>query len=206
MSSRRIGLALTPTTLKLTPGQATTVHVTLTNLGTTVDWFTVTVEGVPRDWVQGIGEAVQLNSGMHETVALNVNVAHTLSNHAGDYPITIRARSREKPNESGTIQARWIVLPFREDALELKPHRASGRGSGAYSVILLNGGNISAQYTLNGEDDEQKLTYTFQHNPVALEPGREARVPLKVSANKRWFGREQRPPSKCMFVLLTQTL
>ncbi len=194
VSSSRIGLAVTPTTLSLTPGQAATVHVSLTNLGDTVDRFTTTVEGVPPDWVQGIDEAVQLDPGMHETVELSINVARSASNPAGDYPVTIHARSREKPNEVGAVQAHWRVLAFKEDELELKPRRASGRGSAAYTVMLHNWGNAPAQYELSGEDDEQKLAYAFRQNPVALEPGREVGVPLQVSTQRHWFGRGQRQP------------
>jgi len=194
VSSRRIGIVVTPTTLSLTPGQAETVQVSLTNLGNTVDWFTTTVEGVPPDWVQETEEAVQLNPGMHQTVGLNVNVARGASNQAGDYPVTILSRSREKPNEAGIVRAHWLVLPFKEDAVELKPRRASGRGRASYTIMLHNGGNAPSQYALSGEDDEQKLAYTFSRNPVALEAGREVDIPLQVNTQRHWFGKEQRQP------------
>jgi serine/threonine protein kinase len=193
-SSPRIGMTVTPTTLSLMPGQAAPVQVALTNLGSTVDWFTTTVDGVPHDWVQGTGETTQLNPGMQQTVTFNVTVARNPSNQAGNYPVTIHARSREKPNEAGIVQAHWTVLPFIDDALELMPHKASGRGSATFTVSLRNGGNTPGQYTLSGEDDEQKLAYAFTHNPVALEPGREAGVPLQVNSQRHWFGREQHQP------------
>ncbi len=192
--SERIGISVTPKTLTITPGQPATVQVTLTNLGSTVDWFTTTVEGVAPTWVQGPGEAIQLNPGMQENVELSVNVARAPNNRAQDYPVTIRARSREKPNESGTTQVRWTVLPFKEDALRLEPRRASGRGGAAYTVALNNGGNTPGHYELSGEDDEQKMAYRFGQNPVNLDPGREARVPLAVSTRRHWLGREQRQP------------
>jgi serine/threonine protein kinase len=190
----RIGVAVKPETLTITPGQPATIQVTLFNLGNTVDWFTPTVEGVAPEWVQGQGEAVQLNPGMQQTITLNVNVARTATNRAQVYPVTIRARSQEKPNESNSVHGTWTVQPFKEDVLGLEPRRASGRGSAAYTVSLQNGGNTPAQYELSGEDDEKKLAYRFGQNPVALEPARDARVPLAVSASRHWIGREQRQP------------
>jgi serine/threonine protein kinase len=192
--SGRIGMAVNPRMLTITPGQPANIQVILTNLGSIVDWFTTTVEGVAPEWVQGARQEVQLNPGMQETVELNVNVARSAHNFAQEYPVTIRARSREQPNESGTVQARWNVLPFTEDALRLDPRRAGGRGSASYAIALQNGGNTPAHYELSGEDDEQKIGYQFGSNPVDLAPGREARVPLAVRTRRHWIGREQRQP------------
>ncbi len=192
--SGRIGMTVNPRMLTITPGQPAATQVTLINLGTIVDWFTTTVEGVALEWVQGTGQEVQLNPGMQETVELNVNVARLAQNLAQEYPVTIRARSREQPKESGTVQARWNVLPFKEDTVRIEPRRASGRGSASYAVALQNGGNTPARYELSGEDDEQKMEYQFGANPIDLPPGRDARVPLTVRTSRFWIGREQRQP------------
>lgn len=193
-SSHRIGIAVNSKTLTITPGQTLPVQVTLTNLGNTVDWFTPTVEGVPPGWVQGTGRQVQLNPGSHETVDMRVSVARTPANRAQDYPVIIRARSREKPNESNTVQATWTVLPFKEDALRIEPRRVVGRGRAKYSVVLQNSGNTPASYALTGADDEQKMDYAFDSNPVPVEPGYEARIPLKLRIGRKWIGREDRRP------------
>ncbi|HLI05076.1 MAG TPA: protein kinase [Ktedonobacteraceae bacterium] len=193
-SPNRIGLSANPKTLTITPGQTLPVQVTLTNLGNTVDWFTTTVEGVPPDWVQGAGRQVQLNPGAQETLDMRVSVARTPANRAQDYPVTIRARSREKPNESNTTQETWTVLPFKEDAVRIEPRRVVGRGRAKYSIVLQNSGNAPASYALAGEDDEQKMDYAFDSNPVPVEPGYEARIPLKVRVSRKWIGREDRRP------------
>ncbi len=192
--SGRIGMTVNPRMLTITPGQPAKFQVTLTNLGSIVDWFTTTVEGVAPEWVQGTGQEVQLNPGMQETVDLSVNVARSANNLAREYPVTIRARSREQPNESGTVQASLTVLPFKEDAMRLEPRRASGRGNASYAISLQNSGNTPAHYELSGEDDEQAMAYQFGANPVDLEPGRETRVPLAVRTRRHWIGREQRQP------------
>ncbi len=192
--SGRIGMTVNPRMLTITPGQSATIQVTLINLGTIVDWFTPTVEGVPPEWVQGTGQEVQLNPGMQESIDLGVSVARVAQNLAQEYPVTIRARSREQPNESGTVQARWNVLPFKEDALRLVPRRASGRGRAPFGVALQNSGNTPAHYELSGEDDEQKIDYQFGTNPVDVAPGREARALLTVRTRRYWIGREQRQP------------
>ncbi len=187
----RIGIRAEPSNLTIVPGQPANVRVMLTNLGVLVDWLAVTVEGVPKEWVRTPGSEIQLNPGMQETVDLSVNVARTPESRAQEYPVVIRARSREKPSESGTAQARWTVLPFKDDGIKIEPRRASGRGRAKYTVTLANNGNAPARYELHGEDDEQKIHYAFREEALALEPGNEVRIPLAISTNRRIFGRDQ---------------
>jgi serine/threonine protein kinase len=192
--NERIGLSVTPKTLSITPGQPANVQITLTNLGSTVDWFTPTVEGVPPEWVQGAGQEVQLNPGMQEMANLVITVARQPANRAREYPVIIRARSREVPQEYSQTNGVWTVQAFKEEAMRLEPRRASGRGKASYNVSLYNGGNTASRYQLSGEDDEQALEYQFRFNPVDLDAGQEARVPLLVRGRRRFIGQQQRMP------------
>ncbi|HET8845283.1 MAG TPA: FHA domain-containing serine/threonine-protein kinase, partial [Ktedonobacteraceae bacterium] len=190
----RIGLSVTPKTLSIIPGQPAQIQITLTNMGPLVDWFTPTIEGVPAEWIQGAGHAIQLNPGMQESINLIINVARHPDNQAKEYPVTIRAHSRETPEDSSTTTAVWIVQTFKNEALRLEPRRASGRGKAVYSVALSNGSNTATNYTLYGDDDEQQLKYQFQRNPIELGAGQEVRIPLKVQTRRRLIGRERRVP------------
>ncbi|WP_124681921.1 FHA domain-containing serine/threonine-protein kinase [Candidatus Viridilinea mediisalina] len=49
--SERIGVRLEQESLSLTPGRAASCRVTLINLGTIVDHFTLSVEGIPTHWL-----------------------------------------------------------------------------------------------------------------------------------------------------------
>lgn len=194
VSNERIGLSVTPKTVSITPGQPATVQVNLTNQGILVDWFTVTVEGVPAEWVQGNGLEAQLNPGMQETVELLVNVSRQPDNKAKSYPVVIRARSRQDSRDFSQTNALWVVEPFQDEALSLEPRRASGWGRAKYQVALRNQSNVDYRYALSGDDDEQKLKYRFDTTPLDLEAGQEERVPLRVRTRRRWIGRSQRMP------------
>jgi serine/threonine protein kinase len=194
VSNERIGLSVTPKTVSITPGQPATVQVNLTNQGILVDWFTVTVEGVPAEWVQGNGLEAQLNPGMQETVELLVNVSRQPDNKAQSYPVVIRARSRQDPQDFSQTNGLWVVEPFQDEALSLEPRRASGWGRAKYQVALRNQSNVDYRYALSGDDDEQKLNYRFEITPLDLKAGQEERVPLRVRTRRRWIGRNQRMP------------
>lgn len=184
----RLRVVLEGDTLTLTLGQPAVLRLTLGNLGSTVDHLRLTVEGVPAAWVRVPPQEVQLNPGNQAPVALNIIVPRAVESYAGVYPITIRARSRENPAESGSAQALWTVLPFISDSLTLAPSRASGRTTAAYTATMQNEGNAGTRYTLRGEDKEGKLRYRFAQPVVELDPGGSAAVVATVSAPRRWIG------------------
>ncbi len=187
----RIGIAIDPITLTITPGQTSTIRVTLTNLGTVVDWFTTLIEGVSPAWIQGAGQEVSLNPAWQEIIELNVHVARVTDNIAGKYPVIIRARSRKQPGESSTIQTNWEVLPFHEALLSLEPRRTGGRGTASSFTALQNNSNVRLKYSLSGEDDERSIIYRFGKNPITLEPGQQTRIPFTLQTRRCWIGREQ---------------
>jgi hypothetical protein len=188
----RIGIVLDQPTLTITPGRVATFRLTLANLSNLVDHLTVTVEQVPQGWVSGPPPVLQLNPGAQGLITLTINVPQLPESRAGAYPITIRARSRENPYQSNTIQALWTVLPFESNAFDLKPKRIRRRIRGTYRLTVRNLGNAPARYQLSASDDEEALRYQFAEEQLALEPGMSAKLNLVVRPHRvRWFGMSQ---------------
>jgi len=188
----RIGIVLDQPMLTITPGRVATFRLTLANLGNLVDHLTVTVEQVPPGWVAGPPPVLQLNPGVQGLVTLHINVPQMPESRAGAYPIIIRARSRENPHQSNTMQALWTVLPFESNTFDLKPKRIRRRLRGTYRLIVRNMGNAPARYQLSASDDEETLGYLFAEEQVQLEPGASAKLNLVVRPNRvRWFGISQ---------------
>jgi photosystem II stability/assembly factor-like uncharacterized protein len=187
-ASNRIRVGLEQNTLQITPGQPAVVRVTIVNTGAIVDHWTVSVEGVPASWVKGPPAPTQLNPGAQATVVLTVLVARAPENRSGEYPVTIRARSRENPQESGAEVALWNVLPFAMSGFAIEPARAISRGAAKYTLTLRNDSNTTGQYQFTGRDDEQALRYRFGQPLVTLEPAGVANVPLTVEAPRRLVG------------------
>src|SRR5205085_9024672 len=134
----RIGIVLDQPTLTITPGRVATFRLTLANLSNLVDHLTVTVEQVLPGWVSGPPPVLQLNPGAQGLITLNINVPQLPESRAGTYPITIRARSRENPHQSNTIQALWTVLSFESSVFDLKPKRIRRRLRGTFRLVVRN--------------------------------------------------------------------
>jgi hypothetical protein len=178
--SGRIQVASDQEATTLIPGQPTIVKVTLANTGTTVDHLSLSAEGVPQSWVQGPGREVQLNPGQQETTTLTIQAPRLPSSRAGMYPVTLRARSRENPGDSGSAAVRWTVAPFASEALALRPTRVRARRTARFSMTLQNTGNAPVQYALAGEDPEEKLQYQFAQPTITVEPGSSAPTPMVI--------------------------
>jgi len=168
--------------MTLTPGQPVVVKVTLANTGTTVDHLSLFAEGVPQSWVQGPGREVQLNPGQQETATLTIQAPRLPNSRAGMYPVTLRARSRENPGDSGSASVRWTVAPFTSESLALRPTRVRARRTARFNITLQNSGNAPVQYALAGEDPEEKLQYQFAWPAVTVDPGASSSVPTVIHA------------------------
>lgn len=191
ISTGRIGVVLEDKTLTLNPGQPAPLRLTLANLGTVVDHFSIEVEGAPAEWVRQPADALQLMPGVQMPVVLTVTAPRSPASRAGDYQVTLRVRSRENPTEVGVAHGQWTVLPFAAPVLSLAPKRVTGRGQAHFTTTLRNNGNAPIQCALRAEDDEHALRYRFEPPEVTLAPGAEVDVPTIVSGRQRWFGREQ---------------
>ncbi|MGA7672090.1 MAG: protein kinase [Nitrolancea sp.] len=192
--SKRIHITLDQDRLTLTPGQPTVVRAVLTNLGSIVDHLAVMVEGVPSEWVTGPQQETQLNPGAQASVALDVLVPRTARSIARDYPVTVRARSRDTPAESAVTDAQWTVLPFTGGNLTIEPIRRGGRSGAIFELSLKNDGNAPELFTLSGQDDEQVLRYGFGQATVRLEAGDATNVQLRIGSKRHWIGSAQNRP------------
>jgi hypothetical protein len=192
--SKRIRVALDRTAINLTPGQPAIFTVTLNNSGRTVDHYTLSAEGVPEGWVKAPPQGPQLNPGQRSTVPLTVLVPRSAESLAGDYPIVIRARSRDNPNESGTARAVWSVQPFAQSLLTLAPSRVRGWRRASLRATLRNQGNVAARYSLSGADEEQLVRWEFAEPQVPLEPGQSVSVRARGVASLRLLGSSENRP------------
>jgi hypothetical protein len=186
--SRRIRVALDNESLAITPGIPVILPVSVVNVGTRVDFLTVTVEGVPDKWVEIPPNPPQLNPNAGTTVPLKISVPRSSKSRAREYVVTIRARSYYDHAESSTATGRWTVLPFTAASLVVAPSRARGWRRADIQATLTNDGNAPARYTLSGSDDERALQYRFEQQEIALEPGEGKSVKIGISAPFRVIG------------------
>jgi hypothetical protein len=190
----RIAVALAPGQeyMELVPGRLVIVSATVANHGDSAETVVVTVEGLPAGWLATPTQSLLLEPSGQAVVPLTITVPEEADSLAGEYAVTVRARSTTRSNEIGLANARWLVLPFAASRLELTPQRARSRDQAIYTVHVTNLGNAPASYTLSAEEDEQVLSCSFAHPQIEVAPGQTVNTPLTVHAGRRVYGQPRR--------------
>lgn len=190
----RLGVALDPgaENLRLTPGQPQPVRVELSNRGGHDDLLALQVDGVDPSWVQ-LPAPVAVPAGGGAVALISVTVPRGAAGRAGDYPITVRARSTSSPSDGASAGTYWSVLPFSESQYELHPRKRSVRGSdeATYTLTIRNLGNATTAYSVRLGDNEPALDYTLDQSQVVLEPGAETHLSLGAQLRERPSGDSQ---------------
>jgi hypothetical protein len=183
--------------LTITPGKAASCHVTLVNQTVQVDHVTLSIDGIPEEWIEGGKKETWLQPNAKKEVTLTVNVPKTPAGRAGDYHVTIQVHSITNPEiEQGSATAHWTVLRFDAMSASITPARAGAMRQAGYTLTLQNSGNAPADCVITGSDDEKHLEYLFTGGgindvnrlPMTVEPGGNPGVKLKVVAPRLWFG------------------
>ncbi len=182
-----------PPTLALIPGERAVARLAVANRGTVSVLVFVTVEGLPANWTLAPLGDLAVSPGGESPVELAVTVARDADSSAGEYPVTIRARSRDDALLTATAITVWTVAPFAEGELALTPARAHGFTGGTYELRVQHRGNAPLRRAL-WSSAAPSVRCTVTPDTVDLDPGAMALVRLRVATGRRWFGRAQAHP------------
>jgi hypothetical protein len=194
--------------MTLVPGKATECRITLANHRTVVDHVSVSVDGIPGEWVKGRISDIALNPYDKYELVLSIQVPKTSASTAGEYAVTIRANSVANPDQPGEAEVKWTVAPFDSSTLNVTPPKSTGTKRGKYTVTLQNEGNRPDTYSFSALDEEHQLSFMFridgenQTTPaITLKPGAKAKLRLGAETAKwHWFGSVSPHPFKVQAV------
>jgi pSer/pThr/pTyr-binding forkhead associated (FHA) protein len=178
--------------LTITPGQSTVTNVILVNQGTQTERLLVEVDGIPAGWAQPPIEALPLEPGGHGVVPVSVLVPREFESLAGEYSVTLRAYSADRPTTAGSTQAQWLVMLFAQSRVDSRPKRLRARERATFTIGITNQGNSLAAYQLKASDPDDALTYAFPRADLLIDPGQTTNIPLTATVEKRIFSGSRR--------------
>lgn len=177
-----VAIALSKDQLRVEPGNAATINVTVRNSGSSADRFELEVHGLDSEWVAVPSPSFTLAPGEERQQKLLIKPPRTAESKAGTYPFLIRARSLET-GKYEEVQGVLEIEPFHLISLEIEPRRAHAsisRKQANFNVTAINLGNADETLQFFADDPEDECTYQFAQERIPLAPGQQKQVTLQV--------------------------
>lgn len=144
----------------LTAGETALIKVVVTNAGSIVDAFDITVRDLDPAWWTLSPARVSLFPQAQSSVILRLHPPAGAVALAGAYPFQFVATSRDTPDDATEIQMQLRIAAMGDLLIDLEPKRVVAR-QGTYTVALTNTGNTTREVVLYPSDPDARLAFTF---------------------------------------------
>ncbi len=178
----RIGVVMEETQLTVAPGERTVVSLVLLNQGAIVDHFSVSVEGIPKEWTE-LPPVVQLMPGEQREVTFVLHPPRSPKSRAGRYTVTIKVTSRDAPSQSVEVRAALTITPYSTFRSQIHPQKIKAGQS--TQVTVYNEGNFPETYTVKGSDRANEVVFEPPMAHVKVPQGKAGSVALRAKPVKR---------------------
>jgi hypothetical protein len=186
-----LAVQIVPTTTRVAPGGTANLTVSVANLGSVVERYTLSMVGIDPGWWTVAPASLELfpESGAARldgkpTVgqfAISIHPPRLADARSGEWPIGVKVKS-EHGDESLVEEGTLYVEPFSSVEGQLRPTLLSGRRGATTTVLLTNAGNKPETVDLRGSDPEDRLSISFVPVTAALEAGAKTRVQVRIGA------------------------
>ncbi|MEV8374609.1 hypothetical protein AB0P21_17850 [Kribbella sp. NPDC056861] len=173
--------------LAIEPGETGRCELAVTNTGSLVDQFSITLVGVPGDWVTIEPATVNLMPATSATVTLVFAPPRSSELAAGEHSFGVRVASREAPADSVVEEGTVEVRPYRELAAELVPGKRRARRRARFRLAVDNLGNSETTVEITLRDAEDDLRLEADQPVIVTAPGTATIVKIRAVPHRRFL-------------------
>jgi hypothetical protein len=186
--------------ISVTPGEESTLVLTIRNAGATVDEFELVARGALARHVVPETPRVSLFPNDEATVGIAIRIPRTSSVVAGAYPVAVLVTSTVDRSRTAVPESSITVEPFSAVEATLRPQSSRGSSRARHVLDITNVGNVPSAMRITPTEPDELLALQPQVEAVRLDPGQRQSVPVVVrSMSPVLKGSERRP-----FQLLVQ--
>ena len=158
----------------VTPGVYLQTVLAIHNLSDEDDRYFIEIDGVPKEWVRLERVEQVLGPGETAHLMLSFKPLRRPDTLPGDYPFTVRVRSKSRPTQTVDASMTLRVLPYSGFGIDLgRQHVQSGE---ALPIYVHNQGNAPLQLSFSARDSSGNLQVTFLPPHVTLGAGQRLTV------------------------------
>ena len=192
--SDRLGVSVTPTSLTVGAGDTAQATATIRNAGTSVDQFTIAVDGLDASWYALPVSSVALFPNDKDELKITLHPPKE-GIKGGTYPFRIKVTSQENAADFATVNMVLQVGTLPEVGVDIAPLSVTGR-RGHYHVMITNPGASDAVLNLRASSADRRVRLAVgPPGAVPVPPG--GRIDASVDAGLGWltlfFGKREVP-------------
>ena len=177
---------------QIEPGTATTLALTVTNLGNTTESYALTPTGLPAAFSTIRPAYITLFGGSQETVEVEVSAPRLPSTTAGATALGVRIVPQNTPDDVEHVEVTLHVAATYDRRLQMLQPAIRSRRRATYEMMVENQGNSQASCRMHLIDPTGRLDGDFDPPAAGIEPGGTALVRLKMRATRRQWQRRSR--------------
>jgi beta-lactam-binding protein with PASTA domain len=177
------------------PGDRARVIALVRNQSSIVDNYTLTVNGLPREWYTVMPETVYLvpfgSAGAYEQeIEIHLHPPRTPEAEARRWELEVAVVSGASGGQVASSPMTLGIHPFEDYAIRVRPERASGRRRAKYDVAIANNANALVLLALDAHDSDGECDFKFEHHTVEIGASDTKTVSLRCRPPRQiWIGR-----------------
>lgn len=174
-------LAIAPQAARVTPGEETTLALTVRNLGADADLYQIHVTGLQEEWYSLSRADLAIAPHAETCARLTLHPTRGGETMAGRYPFRVHVTSCAGTERRASAVAELVIGINAPFSLTVEPHEATGR-TATFRVTLSNSMDFPASLTLGVYCEEAGLQASANPaGPVTVPAGGTTVVNLSVS-------------------------
>ena len=151
----QLTVEVNPTSLSIKPGGSAALGVTIHNISSVVQHYTVQLLGLPAEGMVTIpAEPTKLRPREAGDVQVTLNLPETSAVRAGTYRVGVRVVSAVDPTVARTTEVSLAVLPVAGIDLSVYPELVEGGGDATFTITARNTGNSPSGLSLDVRDEQ----------------------------------------------------
>ena len=144
-----------PTSLSIRPGGTVTFGVTIHNISSIVQHYTVRLLGLPAEGMAVIPtEPTKLRPREAGDVQITLALPETSAVRAGTYRVGVQVVSVVDAAVARTTELSLAVQPVAGIELSVYPEVVEGAGDGSFTITARNTGNSPAALSMDVRDEQ----------------------------------------------------
>jgi len=188
-----VSAVVAPETLAVEPGGQAALTLQVTNRGTIVDRFRVTVWGSPASWTSVEPAELSLFPGAAGDLQVLLRPPRSPGLPAGPAEVRLRVSSQVDPTAQAEQAIRVMVGAFQQLNASLHPETSESVDEAEHIVTVQNLGNQVVTVGLSAQDPDDALRVDLQPAQLTIEPGQSQAARLRVGPRRALDARPGQP-------------